>query len=46
MSDYAVDSRYPAPRLEITKQKAEQAIETARSIYEFVLKSLPELPAA
>lgn len=43
LSDYAVDSRYPAARFEITQQQAKQAIEAARSIYEFILKSLPEL---
>jgi HEPN domain-containing protein len=43
LSEYAVDTRYPATRFEITKIKAEKAAETARSIYEFVLKSLPDL---
>lgn len=43
LSDYAVDSRYPAARFEITQQKAEEAIETARSIFEFVLNALPGL---
>jgi len=43
LSEYAVDTRYPAAKFEITKIKAEKAIETARSIYEFVLKSLPDL---
>ncbi len=28
---------------EITKIKAEKAMETTRSIYEFILKSLPDL---
>jgi HEPN domain-containing protein len=43
LSEYAVETRYPAARFEITKMKAEKAVETARSIYEFVLKSLPDL---
>jgi len=43
LTDYAVDSRYPAPRVEVTQQQAKEAIEIARSIYEFILKSLPDL---
>ena len=43
LSEYAVDPRYPAPKFEITKIKAEKAIETARGIFEFVLDALPEL---
>jgi HEPN domain-containing protein len=43
LSEYAVETRYPAARVEITKIKAEKAVETARSIYEFILKSLPDL---
>jgi len=43
LTDYAVDSRYPAPRVEVTQQQAGEAIEIARSIYEFILKSLPDL---
>lgn len=43
LSDYAVDSRYPAAKFEITQQKAEQAIRTARKIFECVLKALPDL---
>jgi len=43
LTDYAVDSRYPAPRAEVTQQQAKEAIEIARSIYEFILKSLPDL---
>ncbi|MCH7556000.1 MAG: HEPN domain-containing protein [Planctomycetes bacterium] len=43
LSEYAVETRYPAAIFEITKIKAEKAAETARSIYEFVLKSLPDL---
>lgn len=42
LSEYAVETRYPAARFEITKMKAEKAVETARNIYEFVLKSLPD----
>jgi len=43
LTDYAVDSRYPAPRAEVTQQQAKQAIEMARSIYEFILNALPDL---
>lgn len=43
LTDYAVDSRYPAPRVEVTPQQAKEAIEISRSIYEFILKSLPDL---
>ena len=43
LNDYAVETRYPATNFEITKEQANQAIETARSIYEFILKSLPDL---
>jgi len=43
LSEYAVETRYPAARFEITKIKAEKAVETARAIHEFVLKSLPDL---
>ena len=42
LSDYAVDSRYPAPKFEITRKKAEKALETARNIYEFILNALPD----
>lgn len=43
LTDYAVDSRYPAPRVEVMPQQANEAIEIARSIYEFIIKSLPDL---
>ena len=43
LTEYAVDSRYPAPSHYASQEDAKQAIETARSIYEFVLKSLPDL---
>ena len=43
LSDYAVDSRYPAARFEIAQQQAKEAIEAAHSIFEFILNSLPEL---
>lgn len=43
LSEYAVETRYPTAIFEITKIKAEKAIEAARGIYEFVLKSLPDL---
>ena len=40
---YAVVSRYPGPCSEVTKKEAIEAIEAALAIYEFVLKSLPDL---
>ena len=43
LTTYAIESRYPAPRIEVNKLQAREAIETARSIYEFILKSLPDL---
>lgn len=43
LTGYAVDSRYPAPHVDVTQQQAKEAIEIARSIYEFILKSLPDL---
>ncbi len=43
LSEYAVETRNPATRFEITKIKAEKAMETARSISEFVLNALPKL---
>jgi len=43
LTEYAVDSRYPAPSHYASKEDAKYAIEIARSIYEFVLKSLPDL---
>ncbi|MBA7624499.1 hypothetical protein ES703_31908 [subsurface metagenome] len=43
LTEYAVDSRYPAPHHYAGDKDAKQAIEIARSIYEFVLKSLPDL---
>jgi len=43
LSEHAVETRYPAAIFEITKIKAEGAVETARSIYEFVINALPDL---
>ena len=43
LSEYAVDTRYPATKFEITKIKAEKAVDTARSIFEFILNALPDL---
>jgi len=43
LTTYAVDSRYPVPQGDVSSNEATEAIETARSIYEFVLKSLPDL---
>jgi HEPN domain-containing protein len=39
---YAVDSRYPVPHGDISNNEAIEAIETARKIFECVLKSLPD----
>ena len=43
LSEYAVDPRYPVAKFEITKTKAEKAMETARKIFEFVIDALPNL---
>lgn len=43
LTTYAIESRYPAPRLEVTEPQAKEAIETARGIYEFILNALPDL---
>jgi len=43
LTAYAVDSRYPVQYGDVTKKEAIKALETARSIYEFILKSLPNL---
>jgi HEPN domain-containing protein len=43
LSEYAVDPRYPTAKFEINKIKAEKAVETARSIFEFILNALPDL---
>ena len=43
LTGYAVDSRYPGPYSEVTEKEAIEAIAAARAIYEFVLKSLPDL---
>jgi predicted nucleotidyltransferase len=43
LSTYAVDSRYPAPHGDVSNTEASEAVETARKIFECVLKSLPEL---
>ena len=42
LSEYAVDPRYPVAKFEITKIKAEKAMEIARSIFEFVIDALPD----
>ena len=42
LSEYAVDPRYPVAKFEITKIKAEKAVETAQNIFEFILNALPE----
>ncbi len=43
LSTYAVDSRYPVPHGDVSKEEATKAIGTARSIYEFRLSVLPDL---
>lgn len=43
LSVYSVDSRYPVPHGDVSKNEAAKAIETARSIFEIVLNSLPDL---
>ena len=43
LTTYAVDSRYPLPHRDISKEEAAKAIGTARSIYEFTLNALPDL---
>lgn len=43
LTTYAVDSRYPVPHGDISKEEAAKAIGTARSIYEFILNALPNL---
>jgi HEPN domain-containing protein len=41
LTTYAVDSRYPVPHGNVSKEEAAKAIETARSIFEFVIEALP-----
>lgn len=43
LSVYAVDSRYPVPHGDISNEEAIEAIETARKIFECVIKALPDL---
>jgi len=43
LTTYAVDSRYPVPHGDVSKEEATKAIGTARSIYEFILNALPHL---
>jgi len=43
LSIYAVDLRYPVPHEDISKNEAIEAVETARKIFECVLKALPDL---
>ena len=42
LTTYAVDSRYPVPHGDVSKEDAAKAIVTARSIYEFILNALPD----
>ena len=42
LTTYAVDSRYPVPHGDVSKEDAAKAIGTARSIYEFILNALPD----
>jgi len=41
LSAYAVDSRYPVPHGDVSKNEAIEAIKTARKIFECVLNTLP-----
>jgi len=41
LTTYAVDSRYPVPHGNVSKEEAAKAMETARSIFEFVIDALP-----
>jgi len=43
LTTYAVDSRYPLPHRDVSKEEAAKAIGTARSIYEFILNTLPHI---
>jgi HEPN domain-containing protein len=43
LSVYAVDSRYPVPYGDISHTESIEAVETARKIFECVLKVLPDL---
>jgi len=43
LTAYAVDSRYPVQYGDVSKKEAIEALEMARTIYEFVLSSLPNL---
>jgi len=43
LTTYAVDSQYPVPHRDISKEESAKAIGTARSIYEFILNALPDL---
>jgi len=43
LSVYAVDSRYPVPHGDVNNNEAIEAVETARKIFECVLKSLPDM---
>jgi len=43
LTAYAVDSRYPVQYGDVSKKEAIEALEMARTIYEFVLNSLPNL---
>ena len=42
LTTYAVDSRYPVPHGDVSKEEAAKAIETACCIFEFVIEALPE----
>ena len=43
LSVYAVDSRCPVPHEDVSNNEAIEAVETARKIFECVLKALPDL---
>ena len=43
LTTYAVDSRYPVPYGDISKEETVKAMEIARNIFEFVIDALPDL---
>jgi HEPN domain-containing protein len=42
LTDYAVESRYPFPKTEPSKNETREAIETAQMIQQFVFSKLPQ----
>jgi HEPN domain-containing protein len=43
LTAYAVDWRYPVPYGDVSEKETIKAVEIARNIYEFILKSLPDM---